>query len=107
MSRGIRTPSPSSPISPQIGPAHSRSDSLPAEAYLNSTPSPPAISPLLQRKMHGCGTSPTRTTLHGSHQLLNMTSELPDPLAEYKPTDLDWNHDGHAYTEMHRVSVAW
>ena len=113
MSHGIRTPSPSYliPVSgghtSQVGPAHSRSDSLPAEAYLQSkSPSPPGVSPLLVRKVY----SPTHTVTapqqrHGSQELLSPKEHLPDPMAEFDPSDLQWQNN--ALPETHRLSVAW
>lgn len=104
LSRGIRTPSPGLPF-PVVGPAHIRCDSLPAEAYLNPmTPSPPGVSPLLQRKVHTM--TPTTKAAYGSQQLLSPTYDLPDSMAEYKPTDLEWS-DSLAYPERHRISVTW
>lgn len=110
LSRGIRTPSPGTSTLPYpvVGPAHLRSDSLPAQAYLSSTPSPPGVSPLLTRKVHEPGTlsPPSKASTYGSQQLLSPTSKFPDSMAEYTPTDLDWSNS-RAYPEMHRLSVAW
>lgn len=107
LSRGVRIPSPSVyQTAPLVGPSHSRSDSLPAEAYLNHTPSPPTVSPLLTRKVHD---PHQNTVLHGSHLLLTPasgTGTLQDPLGEYKPTDLDWNQN-KAYPEGPRASMVW
>ncbi len=119
MSRGIRTPSPSTsaqmipgyPYSSMVGPAHSRSDSLPAEAYLTSkTPSPPGVSPLVIRKVysptHNSVVTPSPPKHHGSEELLSPTPNHLDPMVEFDPSKLSWN-DSNAYPEMHRLSVAW
>ena len=91
---------------PVVGPAHLRSDSLPAEAYLNpATPSPPmGVSPLISRKVYSPTMSPTKKA--SSEEMLSPTvSAHPDCMAEYVPTaDTEWNH---AHPEMHRISVAW
>ena len=114
MSRGIRTPSPSSNANmtlSMVGPAHSRSDSLPAEAYLNKTPSPQGVSPLVVRKVysptHIPMITPTPPKHHGSEELLSPTPNHPDPLAEFDPTKLAWNNNSAVYPETHRLSVAW
>jgi hypothetical protein len=104
LSRGVRTPSPGPYSFPVVGPAHLRSDSLPAQGYLlSSSPSPPqGVSPLVNRKMQP--SSPSKDTSYGSQQLLSPTShELPDPMSEYAH---EWT-DSNAYPEMHRLSVAW
>lgn len=118
MSRGIRTPSPGpgpSHTSPShtlsmVGPAHSRSDSLPAEAYLNKTPSPPGVSPLVVRKVysptHIPVTSPTRPKYHGSEEILSPKPDFPDPMAEFDPSKLAWKNSS-AYPEPNRLSMVW
>lgn len=116
MSRGVRPLSPGAPF-PVVGPTHLRSDSLPAQAYLSYSPSPPGnspgVSPLLNRKIHNPTTATTTTGgllsppsskgPFGSQQLLSPGYELPDSMAEYSP---EWTNS-RAYPEMHRSSVAW